>query len=353
MKKIHFDNTPSQRKNNTVEITKNNFSSTLKELTLIENKIQSNIIEITNKSQKLENLYLQQKDYKENFGIKETFHELEISLQQQNESKDNFVKQKKLLEEQNKLRFEFKVLREDIHSLNIEIKEISGLKYQLEDYKKQIEIVNLSIDQIQNSENKYQDDIFILKEKIIKHEEKIDLLSKEAGLISLPSLSKTLLNTYDIALREISTETDAVYHQLIEDLVLDLNQQQTKHKNAHKYKVKLEDKKSNIISTLKSLREKSKILHDKQYQLLEIEKIGQANNEQLAKIKDTTYDDVLYKSLLEQHKRIKSEYEKVLDLEKNIQEIPKIKNELIFLQDNEVKYTEKKIFISHQLERNY
>jgi len=352
MNKIDFGDTSSERKKTSKENSKNNFSITLKELTIIEDKIQNNVHKITNKSNELEKLYIQQRDYKEKFGIKETFHELEISLLQQRKFKDNLVHQQKLLEEQKKLRFEFKRLREDIHSLNIEIKEISNLKNQLEDYEKQIHMVNLSLEQIASSEKKYEDEIIALKIQIKNHENKIDLLRKEGDSATLSVSVKSLISHYDKALQDISNEADLVYKKQIEELFLDLKQQQTKHKNAYEYKDKLKNEKYEMINTLKFLDVKNKTLQNKQRQLLDIEKTGQVNNEKLAKIKDTNYDEVLYKSLIEQHKTIKCEYEKILELEKNIQNIPNIKSELTFLQDSEVKYTEQKISISHQLEKN-
>ncbi len=351
MNKIDLNDTTSERTINTKEDSKNNFLINLKELDIIENKIQNNIHKIINKSNELERLYIQQRNYKENIGIKETFHELEISLLQQRKFKDNLVNQKNLLEEQKKLRFEFKGLREDIHALNIEIKEISNLKHQLEDYEKQIQLVNLSLDKIENCEKKYEDEIISLKNQIKNHENKINLLRKEGNSTSLSLSVKSLISHYDRALQEIANEADLIYKKQIEELFLDLKKQQIKHKNAYEYKDKLKNMKYKMINTLKLLDIKNKTLQNKQNQLLNIEKTGQINNDKLAKIKDTNYDEVLYKSLTEQHKKIKFEYEKILELEKNIQNIPIIKSELTFLQDSEVKYTEKKISISHQLEK--
>ncbi|OUR72427.1 hypothetical protein A9Q76_03770 [Arcobacter sp. 31_11_sub10_T18] len=352
MNKIDFNDTTSEKKINTEESSKNNFLINLKELNIIEHKLENNVHEIINKSNELERLYIQQRDYKENFGIKETFHELEISLVQQEKLKDNFIKQKNLLEDQKKLRFDFKRLREDIHSLNIEIKEISNIKHLLEDYEKQIQLVNLSLDEIGSCEKKYEDKIIALKIQIKNHENKIDSLRKEGDSTSLSLSVKSLISHYDKALQDISNEADLVYKRQIEELFLDLKQQQTKHKNAYEYKNKLKNEKYEMINTLKLLDVKYKTLQNKQHQLLDIEKIGQVNNEKLAKIKDTNYDEILYNSLLEQHKTIKLEYEKILELEKNIQNIPIIKSELTFLQDSEVKYTEQKISISHQLDKN-
>ncbi len=102
MNKIDFNDTTSEKKINTEESSKNNFLINLKELNIIEHKLENNVHEIINKSNELERLYIQQRDYKENFGIKETFHELEISLVQQEKLKDNFIKQKNLLEDQKK-----------------------------------------------------------------------------------------------------------------------------------------------------------------------------------------------------------------------------------------------------------
>jgi len=349
MNELQSKNTNTDSSTDMQSSCENNFTAKPDDLLEIEKKIQYNINKINEVSHKLEILFIQQKQYKDKVRIKETFNELDLCLKKQDICKDNFFKQKVLLNEQKILRTKFRVLREDIHSINLKISETSKLKKKLDEYEKQINTVSLSINQIQSTKKNYLDQISLLKNLRIKHKNDIDAL-KENAIKSLVSSDTSLLfGQYNDLSEELNIELNDIYNTKIEELLNQLELQNIKDKKANEYKYKLKKNKTELLDALEPLGENNKILQEKKKSLLEIEKIGQANNEKLSKISHENYDQVLHKNLIEQYKTIKIEYQLVLELEHNIKNIPSYKEELTFLQDQDVIYTEQKIGIIHKL----
>jgi len=322
---------------------------TQNDLLLLEKKISNNSQNIKQLSLKLSNLYDMKKQYKEKSGIKETYHELKKSLQKQDYFKDNFFKQKELLEEQKKLRVTFKYLREDIHQLNIKIKEIPLLTNELVQLDKQVEVVDLAIEAIKDKKEKLEKKIEKLTQNINKNRETMSDLLAISRKINFNKSTSSLIKSYDRLLNQMNSEVTELYRKETNELSYTLELEENKFKKSNAYKEKILLNKKMLADNIHLLKS-DVLLHDEKLKELKgIEKIGQTNNEKLSKIKECNYDEVLYRNLLEQHKTIKNEYDLVLELEKLIENIPDFKRDLLNLQDNDVKYTQEKISIAHLL----
>ena len=163
---------------------------------------------------------------------------------------------------------------------------------------------------------------------------------------------KHMIAQYNIVIEDICSEIELVYQEKINDFLVQIEQQHKKNTRTILYKETLQTKREEMLRVLNKLDGQIKTLHEKQRHLLNIEKIGQSNNEKLSKIKDSNYDEILHKNLMEQYDTMNKEYEIVLNLEHSIKDIPFVKKELVFLQDKEVEFTEQKISILHIIENN-
>jgi|GEM_PF-6281076 len=319
------------------------------DLLLLEKKISNNTQDIKQLSLKLSNLYDMKKQYKEKLGIKETYQEVKKSLQQQDYYKANFFKQKELLEEQKKLRISFKYLRENIHEINIRIKDTPELTDQLIQLDKQVEIVCLSIESIKDKEAK-------LKKEIEKITQKTSIITATMSDLLATSRKTTfnkstsaLIKSYNSLLDEMNSEIKELYTKETDELNCKLELERSKFKKSNEYKEKILLEKKILADNIHLLKSDALLHDEKMKELQRIGEIGQVNNEKLSKIKECNYDEVLYRNLLEQHKTIKNEYDLVLELEKLIENIPYFKKKLLNLEDNDVKYTQEKISIIHLL----
>ena len=245
-----------------------------------------------------------------------------------------------------------KNLREEIHELNVEVKEIPVFEKKFENLMAQIELVQKSLNQVEISERDVANEIAGLNSLIRGHENKIRSLQKLGKESSCPTCTRPLLNEYDKVLQILNSEINEVYSQKIVGLTVQLKEVQNKKQKTSTYKQELEKTKNELHSTIKLLEDKTKRLRSQQAILQDIEKVGRKNNEELAKIKEVNYDRVLHNSLLEQYKVTRIEYETVLKLEENISHIPRLKNELEQLQDNDVQFTEQKIAILHLIKED-
>jgi len=331
---------------------KEHLSLLQKELSLIEQQISNNSEQIKKSTLHLEDLKIKQKEYKEKQSIKVMFKELEISLQQQNQYKENHLKQEGLLKEQKRLRIEFKRVREEIHDLNVEVKDIPQYRKKLEDLIVQIGTVQKAIVEIEKIEREYSNEIAALNSLITQHKNKVEALKKLGKESNCPTCTRPLLNEYDNVLKALNHEINGIYVQKIENLSIKLNEQVEKKEKTIQYKEELEKSKNELNSSLKLFDDKFKRLQVQKNILEDIGKVGRKNNEDLAKIKEVCYDRILYNSLLEQHKVARIEYEMVLKLEESIQNIPKQKKDLEFLQDCDVKFTEQKLSALHLIKED-
>ena len=320
-----------------------------KELLLIEQQIRNNTNQIKKISIELDDLKNKQNIYKEKSAILETFSQIEISLREQELYKENFLKKESLLKEQTRLRLEFKKAREEIHELNVDIIEKPSYEKDLEDLTKQIEVVQKSIRQLQIDDVACGEEIAKFDSLINQHKSQLNKL-KEQGRKS--NYVVPLLNEYDNVLHTLSNEINEVYFNKIKELKEEhLKTVQKKYKTIE-YKEELNRIKSEKFSFLKSLDNKIKRLKTLQVVLKDIETIGRKNNENLSKLKDVKYDNVLLNSLQEQCKTMRIEYENVQNLGEQIKNISKYKKDLDFLQNSMVEFTEKKITILHLIELN-
>jgi exonuclease SbcC len=331
---------------------KENLSLLQKDQSICEQKIANNIQNINKLRIDLKELENKQKDYKEKQTIKEIFKQLEVSIKEQEKFKENFLKQEGLLKEQSRLRVEFKRIREEIHNINIQIKDIPVYKKEIENLNKQIDAVKKSIELIQKSETSYSNEIAAINSLVEDCKNKVQKLQDLGQSSECPTCTRPLLNEYDNVLSVLNNEISGVYAIKISELEEKLNTEVTKKKKTILFKEDLEKKKNDISSTLKLLDDKLTRLKVQQDVLQEIEKVGRNNNDDLSKIKDVKYDKVLHKSLQEQYKVTRDEYEFVLKLEEIIKNIPKVKKDLELLQDNEVTYTQQKLSIIHLIKED-
>jgi len=323
-----------------------------KDLSLVEQKISNNTQNINKLNTQYAQLKIKEKEFKEKQGIKEIFSELELSLKQQENYKENFLKQEGLFKEQKRLRVEFKRIREEIHDLNVQIKDVPIHNKELDNLETQIDAVEKSIIEIQKYETQYSNEIAALNSLINEHESKIKNLQNLGRESECPTCTRPLLNEYDKVLTMLNNEITDVYKIKINELDSKLESQVEKKNKTIKYKDGLLKNKNELISAVKLLEDKSKRLKAQKEILNEIETVGRKNNEELSKIKDVNYDRVLYNSLLEQYKHTRREYELILKLEESIKDISKLKKEIELLQDEDVTHTQQKLSTLHLIKED-
>ena len=316
-----------------------------KDLSLIEQKIKINLEHINKTSIELESLNDKKKIYKEKQGIIEAFAKLEITLKQQEQFKENFLKQEGLLKEQSRLRIEFKRVREEIHELNVCIVEKQSHEKDLENLNTQVKVAQESVKLIENEEKYYSNEIAGIDTLINQHENKIKNLKELGKESNCPTCTRPLLDEYDNVLHSLNEEINKIYAIKKIDLNVELTKRIQKKNKTVKYKDDLIKTLNDKTTLLKIIDDKIQRLNALQFVLKDIEKVGRKNNEELSKIKDIKYDKIMYNSLQEQHKSMRIEYESVLKLGEQINNIPKYKKELEVLQDDEVNFTEKKLSI--------
>ena len=276
----------------------------------------------------LQSLELKQKELHSLAPLKIEYEQLQLNLKEEQTKKETQLKIDGLNKEQIQLKEQYTKAKNDILSLENEVKDSELLKQN-----RQITQVNLENILAQIKE---MDGFLKSKNAQISGEQKlIDTTKAQIAKIeelgksgTCPTCTRPLLEEYDRVILSLSKTIEAIQKEKIDKYKSEL----IKFEEA---KSKLESEKSKVESALVELKNKLSIIEVKQKDLLkakgyfiEVENKGKQNKQELEHLSSFIYDGKLHQELLAKGEILKPKYDTIVTLQTQMQRLEVVKKEI-------------------------
>ena len=308
--------------------TKEQKTKLLSELELIKNTLESNKQQQTKLSSELLELQQKQKELVALEPVKIKFEQLQLKLKEQQQLKEIQLKKDGLNKEQIQLREQYTKAKNDIATLELEVKDYANL--QLKQQQIQAEMTKL-----QTSIKEQEAQIKTISSSISGEQKLIDITKAQITQIqdigkgsNCPTCTRPLLEEYDKVITNLSSTIEGIQKEKIDKQTLELSKVESS-------KATLDNQKEELQSQLQELNKQITIIETKQKDLLkangyfkEVETKGIQNKKELEELSRYSYDEKLHQDLIAKEQTLKPKYDEYQKLQTLIQRVPVLQKEL-------------------------
>lgn len=308
--------------------TKDHKTKLLSELELIKNSLESNKLQQTKLASELLELQQKQKELVLLESVKIEFEQLQLKLKEQQQLKEIQLKKDGLNKEQIQLREQYTKAKNDIATLELEVKDYANL--QLKQQQIQAEMTKL-----QTSIKEQEAQIKAISSSISGEQKLIDITKAQIVQIqdigkgsNCPTCTRPLLEEYDKVIANLSSTIESIQKEKIDKQTLELLKIESS-------KVTLDKQKEELQNQLQELNKQLTIIETKQKDLLkangyfkEVETKGIQNKKELAELSKYSYDEKLHQDMKDKEQTLKPKYDEYQKLQTLIQRVPIVQKDL-------------------------
>lgn len=318
----------SKKELDLLQKTKEHKTKLLSELELIKNSLESNKLQQTKLATELVELQQKQKELVALGSVKIEFEQLQINLKEQQQLKEIQLKKDGLNKEQTQLREQYTKAKNDIATLELEVKDHEALKLKQQQMK-------MEVDKLQTSIKELETGIKAINTSISGEQKLIDITKAQIAQIQnigkgskCPTCTRPLLEEYDKVIANLSNTIESIQKEKIDKQTFELSNLETS-------KATLEKQKEELDKQLQELNKQLTIIETKQKDLLkangyfkEVETKGIQNKKELEELSKYSYDEKLHQDLIVKEQTLKPKYDEYKKLQTLIQRVPVVQKEL-------------------------
>ncbi|WP_152058929.1 AAA family ATPase [Aliarcobacter butzleri] len=308
--------------------TKEHKTKLLSELELIKNSLESNKFQQTKLASELLELQQKQKELVVLESVRIEFEQLQLKLKEQQQLKEVQLKKDGLNKEQIQLREQYTKAKNDIATLELEVKDYANL--QLKQQQIQAEMTKL-----QTSIKEQEAQIKAISLSISGEQKLIDITKAQIVQIqdigkgsNCPTCTRPLLEEYDKVIANLSSTIESIQKEKIDKQTLELLKIESS-------KVTLDKQKEELQNQLQELNKQLTIIETKQKDLLkangyfkEVETKGIQNKKELEELSRYFYDEKIHQDLIVKEQTLKPKYDEYKKLQTLVQRVPVLQKEL-------------------------
>lgn len=308
--------------------TKEHKIKLLSELELIKNSLESNKFQQAKLTNELVELQQKQKELVALEPIKIEFEQLQVHLKEQQQLKEIQLKKEGLNKEQIQLREQYTKAKNDIATLELEVKDYANL--QLKQQQIQAEITKLK-DSIKEQESQ----IKAISSSISGEQKLIDTTKAQIVQIqdigkgsNCPTCTRPLLEEYDKVIANLSSTIESIQKEKIDKLTLELLKIESSKATFDKQKEELDKQLQELNKQVTIIETKQKDLIKANGYFKEVETKGIQNKKELEELSRYSYDEKLHQDLSIKEQTLKQKYDEYKKLQTLIQRVPVLQKEL-------------------------
>ena len=308
--------------------TKEHKIKLLSELELIKNSLESNKFQQAKLTNELVELQQKQKELVALEPIKIEFEQLQVHLKEQQQLKEIQLKKEGLNKEQIQLREQYTKAKNDIATLELEVKDYANL--QLKQQQIQAEITKLK-DSIKEQESQ----IKAISSSISGEQKLIDITKTQIVQIqdigkgsNCPTCTRPLLEEYDKVIANLSSTIESIQKEKIDKLTLELLKIESSKATFDKQKEELDKQLQELNKQVTIIETKQKDLIKANGYFKEVETKGIQNKKELEELSRYSYDEKLHQDLSIKEQTLKQKYDEYKKLQTLIQRVPVLQKEL-------------------------
>lgn len=329
--------------------TKEHKTKLLNELELIKNTLESNKQQQVKLSTELSQLLQKQKELTALEPVKIEFEQLQIKLKEQQQLKETQLKKDGLNKEQIQLREQYTKAKNDIATLELEVKDYASLQLKQQQTKNEADKLHISIKefeaQIQSisfSMSGEQKLINITKAQITQ----IQDIGKGSNC---PTCTRPLLEEYDKVIANLSSTIESIQKEKIDKQTLELSKLESSKATLDKQKEELQNQVQELNKQLTIIETKQKDLIKANIHFKDVETKGIQNKKELEELSKYSYNEKLHQEMIAKEQTLKPKYDEYKKLQTLIQRVPVLQKELDeikkAIEQNSIAFTNKEIEI--------
>ena len=308
--------------------TKEHKIKLLSELELIKNSLESNKFQQAKLTNELVELQQKQKELVALEPIKIEFEQLQVHLKEQQQLKEIQLKKEGLNKEQIQLREQYTKAKNDIATLELEVKDYANL--QLKQQQIQAEMTKLK-DSIKEQESQ----IKAISSSISGEQKLIDTTKAQIVQIqdigkgsNCPTCTRPLLEEYDKVIANLSSTIESIQKEKIDKQTLELLKIESSKATFDKQKEELDKQLQELNKQVTIIETKQKDLIKANGYFKEVETKGIQNKKELEELSRYSYDEKLHQDLSIKEQTLKQKYDEYKKLQTLIQRVPVLQKEL-------------------------
>ena len=260
--------------------------------------------------------------------VKKEYLKTQDEVKKQEELKNIHIKKEALEKEQIDLREQYTKTKADIKTLELTCKEYEPLSKKAKELEELLHKLKTELTQKQNAKQKLSSELWAEQRVVNDTKEKINAIQKLGRESKCPTCTRALLDEYDhviASLNEIVSKTQTMKIASFQRELETLEKELSKAENEKTLKEKEFIKVSNELNLVQS---KQKDLESLKAHFVKVSDKGKKNKEELAKLSKYSYDEALHVKIKESFEKLKTEYEKIVRLEEQVQRVGQVKTDL-------------------------
>ena len=318
----------SKKELDLLQKTKEHKTKLLSELELIKNSLEANKLQQTKLASELLELQQKQKELVVLESVKIEFEQLQLKLKEQQQLKEIQLKKDGLNKEQKNLREQYTKAKNDIATLELEVKNYANL--QLKQQQIQAEMTKL-----QTSIKEQEAQIKAISLSISGEQKLIDITKAQIVQIqdigkgsNCPTCTRPLLEEYDKVIANLSSTIESIQKEKIDKQTLELSKLESSKVTLDKQKEELDKQHQELNKQLTIIETKQKDLLKANGYFKEVETKGIQNKKELEELSKYSYDEKLHEDLIAKEQTLKPKYDEYKKLQTLTQRVPVLQKEL-------------------------
>jgi len=325
---LKLKETESKKELDLLQKTKEHKTKLLSELELIKNTLESNKLQHTKLSTELSELQQKQKELTALEPLKIEFEQLQIKLKEQQQLKEIQLKKDGLNKEQTQLREQYTKAKNDIASLELEVKDYANLQLKQQQIKNEVDKLQTSIKELETG-------IKAINSSISGEQKLIDITKSQIAQIqnigkgsNCPTCTRPLLEEYDKVILNLSSTIESIQKEKIDKQTLELSKVESSKSTLDKQKEELDKQLHELNKQLTIIETKQKDLIKANGYFKEIETKGIQNKKELEELSIYSYDGKLHQDMIQKEQTLRPKYDEYKKLQTLIQRVPILQKEL-------------------------
>jgi exonuclease SbcC len=316
LKEIEKDIQIAQQEESRLSKLKDEKTSIQNSINILNTKIDSNNKNIENLTKEIAEIEQISKEIDPTINTRYT--KLIEELNNQNSIKNSYIQKNEILKAQESLRVDYTKIKKDIKSLEISLESEEMILNQQKLFGDNLENRDKEINALDTKKENYSKILAQLEAEMQKANSQVEKLTSLGKSSNCPTCTRPLLEEYDNVLNSLKNSIIAKNKKLIDEnnnVIAKIIESKNRLLESRQT---LLNEYQNISNQLAIKNREKKMLKEAKNELERVEKRGKANNEELEKLKDITYDETIHNSLIEEEKTLKPLYEQNIAKEAKI-----------------------------------
>ncbi len=312
----------------TLQKTKEEKTKLYSELEIIKTSLASLYAQQEKLTLELRGLEEKHKEFISLAPLKIEFEQLQIELKEQQQLKEIQLKIDGLHKEQVQLKEQWKKAKNDIATLELEIKDFATLQGKQQQIKMEVDRLLISIKEEESQ-------IKAINSSISGEQKLIDITKTQIAQIqnigkgsNCPTCTRPLLQEYDKVMANLSNTIESIQKEKIDTQTLELFNLESSKGILDKHKEELDKQLQELNKQLTIIETKQKDLLKANGYFKEVETKGIQNKKELEELSKYAYDEKLHQELILKEQTLKPKYETYKKLQTLIQRVPVVQKEL-------------------------